>query len=161
MTQDSVLPPNFRIARTIPQDGDSSRPLYHLSIPKHNGHLSHTKADPHNWHNYCTTSKADNWHFTTQLTQLNTWSKPANVLAFIPRNQGLVTFFGFSWHCRTWRPCWYGTFVMNQLKAIIIGNNQSKTSCNAGKLLLDLLPRNRQHEREDVFGLLFLHQIPE
>ena len=105
-------------------------------------------------------------HFTwltqlTQLTHLIQTSQCDSANFFDkPRNCGLVTFFCSTRRCHTWCPCSGGTLVMNQLKAII-GNNQSRTSCNAGKLLLHLLPRNRQNVLEDVSRLRLLHQIPE
>ena len=119
------------------------------------------------WHHYQSRQLPALQHFTwlTQLTQLThlIQTSQCNSANFFdkPRNCGLVTFFWRpNWRCHTWCPCSGGTLVMNQLKAII-GNNQSRTSCNAGKLLLHLLPRNRQNVLEDVSRLLLLHQIPE
>lgn len=171
MTQGSVLPSTPRIAGSIPQDRDSSRPVDQLWVPKHDGNLASSyQIRPtqltQSLHYIQGRHLPALQHFTwlTQLTQLThlIQTSQCNSANFFdkPRNCGLVTFFWSTRRCHTWCPCWCGTLVMNQLK-VIIGNNQSRTSCNAGKLLLHLLPRNRQNVLEDVSRLLFLHQIPE
>ena len=171
LTQGSVLPTTSGIARSIPQDCDSCRPVDHLCVPKHDRNLtslyqSRPTQLTQSLHYIQSRQLPALQHFTwltqlTQLTHLIQTSQCDSANFFDkPRNCGLVTLFCSTRRCHTWCPCSGGTLVMNQLKAII-GNNQSRTSCNAGKLLLQLCPRNRQNVLEDVNRLLFLHQIPE